>query len=164
LYSDGDDHHDRGKPHASHHGFPLFSLLYPTLTSVSDLSNWTFDDDIDRVSDDEAALAHGGAVGGISGGGGDGSPSVVGPSDEGGSDIPRGSGAVSLEDEEYTPSLTRSRKGAGSSGFDATHFYHYMEDHFSRLNLWLDAIDERQQQHAQDQQELLLEQMEFDRR
>ena len=153
----------RGKPHASHHGFPLFSLPNHTLTSVSDPSNWTFEDDIDRVSNDEADLASGGAVDGIGGGGGDTGPSGAGPSGEGGSDIPCGSGAIPLEEEEYTPSLTRSRTGMGSSGFDATHFYHYMDDHFSPLNLPLDAIDERQQQHVQDQQELLRRQMEFDR-
>ena len=116
------------------------------------------------MSDDEADPANGGVVGRIGGGGGDAGPSGVGPSGEGGSDIPRGSGAVPLEEEEYTPPLTRSHTGAGSSGFDATHFYHYMDDHFSRLNLRLDAIDEWQQQYAQDQQELLRQQMKFDRR
>ena len=67
----------RGKPHASHHGFPLFPLPYPTLTSVSNPSNWTFEDDIDRVSDDEADSASGGAVGGICGDGGNAGPSGV---------------------------------------------------------------------------------------
>jgi len=128
----------RGKPHASHRGFPLFPLPYPTLTSVFDLSNWTFEDDIDRVSDDEVEPASGGTAGGIGGGGGgDAGPSGVGPSGEGGSDIPCSSDAVPIEEEEYTPPLTRSRAGAGSSSFDATHFYHYMDDHFSCLNLRL---------------------------
>jgi len=40
--------------------------------------------------------------------------------------------------------MTRSHIEADSSGFDATHFYQYMDGHFSRLNLRLDAIDERQ--------------------
>jgi len=39
-----------------------------------------------------------------------------------------------------------------------------MDDHFSHLNLRLDAIDEPQQQHAQDQHELLRQQMEFEHR
>jgi len=88
----------QGKLHASHHGFPLFPLAYPTLTSVFDPSNWTFDDDIDRVSDDEAAPSHGGEVGGASGGGDDASPSGVGPSGKGGSDILSSSGAIPLEE------------------------------------------------------------------
>jgi len=49
--------------------------------------------------------------------------------------------------------LTRSRTEAGSSGFNEAHFYRYMDDRFSRLNLKLDAIDEHQQKHAQYQQE-----------
>ena len=89
----------RGKPHASHHGFSLFPLPNPTLTSVFDPSNWSFDDDIDRVSDDEMAPAYGGA----GGGGGNAGPSGIGPSGEGCSGIPNGSGAVLLEEEEYTP-------------------------------------------------------------
>jgi len=58
----------RGTPHAGHHGFPLLSLPNPTLTSVSDPSNWTFDDDIDGVSDDKVAPAYGGEVCGEVGG------------------------------------------------------------------------------------------------
>jgi len=104
----------RGKPRASHHGFPLFPLPYPTLTSVSDPFNWTFEDDINWVSDDEADPAHGGAVGGIGAGSRDAGPSGVGPSGEGGSDIPRDSSVVPLEEEEYTPPLTQSRTGAGN--------------------------------------------------
>ena len=46
---------------------------------------------------------------------------------EGGSDLPSCSGAVPLEEEEeYTPCLTQDHTGAGSSSFDATHFYQYM--------------------------------------
>jgi len=115
------------------------------------------------VSDDKAVPARGGEVSGAGGGVGSVGPSRVGPSGEGGSNILSGSGAVSLEKEEYTPPLTQSSTGAGSSGFNATHFYQYMDDQFFRLNLQLSAIDERQQQHAQDQHELLRRQMEFDR-
>ena len=105
--------------------------------------------------------AHGGAVGGIGGGSGNTGPSGVGPSGEGDFDIPRNFGTVPLKEEEYTHPLTQSRTGVGSSGFDATHFYHYMDDHFFRLNLRLDGIDEWRQQHAQDQQELLCLQLEL---
>jgi len=86
-----------GKVHANHHGFSLFSLPIPTLTSVSDPSNWTSDDDINRISNDEAAPTHSLKVRGDSSGGGD-----VSPSGEDGSDLPSRSGAVPLE-EEYTP-------------------------------------------------------------
>ena len=48
------------------------------------------------MSDDEADPAHGGVVGGTGGGGGDTGPSGVGPSGDGGSDIPRGPSIVSL--------------------------------------------------------------------
>jgi len=95
-----------------------------------------FDDDIKRVSDDEATPAHGGE----GGGGGDVGPSCAGF--EGGSDLLGSSGAIPFEEEEYTPPLIRSHIGAGSSGFNTTRFYQYTDDHFSRLNLWLDAIDE----------------------
>jgi len=37
-----------------------------------------------------------------------------------------------------------------------------MNDYFSHLNLRVDAIDERQQEHAQDPHELLHRQIEFD--
>ena len=123
----------RGKPHASHHSFPFFPLPYPTLTSVSNPSNWTFNDDIDRVSNDKAALAHSREVGGAGGGGGGGGPSGVELSGEDGSDIPNSSSAVPLEEEEHTPPLTQSRTVAGSLGFDATYFYQYMDDHFPAL-------------------------------
>ena len=55
------------------------------------------------------------------------------------------SGAVLLEAEIYTPTMTRSHTKEGSLSFDATHFYQYMNDHFSHLDLRLDAIDEREQ-------------------
>jgi len=42
----------------------------------------------------------------------------------------------------YTPPLTRSRREVSSSDFDATHFYQHIDDHFSCLNLRLDAFDE----------------------
>jgi len=63
----------------------------------------------------------------------------------GGFDVPSSSGVVPLKEEMYTPSMTRSSTKASSSGFDAMHFYQYMDNHFSRLNLRLDAIDEQQQ-------------------
>jgi len=151
----------RGKVHASHHGFPFFPLPNPTFTFVSDPSNWVFKDDIDHVSDDEAAPAHSGEAGGEGGDGGDAGPYGVGPGGEGGFNLPNSSGVVLLE-EEYTPSLNHSHTGAGPSGFDATHFYQYMDDHFYCLNLRLDAIDEWQQQYAHDQHDLLRRQMEFD--
>jgi len=113
----------QSKPHASHHGFPLFLLPNPTLTSISKPSNWTFDDDINWVLDDEVAPAHGEEVGGEGVSGGDVGPSGVAPSGDGGSDIFSGSGGVPLEEEEYTPPLTWSCTAAGSTGFDATHFY-----------------------------------------
>ena len=137
-----------GKVHASHHGFPLFSLPNPISTSVSDLSNRVFNDDIERVSNDEATPAYGGEVGGEGGSCGDADPSGVGPSCEGVYDLPSSSRVVPLEEEEYTPLLTQSHTRAGSSGFDATHFYQYMDDYFSCPNLRLDAIDEWQQQHT----------------
>jgi len=112
-----------GKVHASRHGFALFSLPNPTLTSVFDPSNWIFDDDIDQMSDDEAVLAHGGEVGEEGGGGRDVGPSGFSPSCEGGSDLRSGSDAIPLEEEDYTPPLTRSHIKVGSSSFDATHFY-----------------------------------------
>ncbi|KAJ8444751.1 hypothetical protein Cgig2_033759 [Carnegiea gigantea] len=40
-------------------------------------------------------------------------------------------------------SMTRSHGVTGSSHFDEAHFYQYLDDHFSRLNLRLDVIDER---------------------
>ena len=73
----------------------------------------------------------------------------------GGLDISSSFGAIPLEEEFFTPPMTKSHTEAGSSGFDATHFYQHIDDHFSRLNLRLNAINERQQQHAQDQHELL---------
>ena len=60
--------------------------------------------------------------------------------------------------------MTRRRTKAGSSGLNEAHLYPYMDDHFSRLNVRLDAIDVFQQKHAQDQKGLICWQMEFDRR
>ncbi|KAJ8428089.1 hypothetical protein Cgig2_024801 [Carnegiea gigantea] len=68
------------------------------------------------------------------------------------------------DDEGYDPLLTRSHTRPASSGFNEAHFYQYMDDYSSHLNLRLDAIGERQQKHAQDQQELLRRQMKFDHR
>ena len=127
--------------YASHLSFPLISLPDPALTSIFDPFDWVFDNDINWASNDEAAPAYGGK----GSGGGDAGPSGVSPSGKDGYDLPGSSDAVPLEQEEYTPLLTRSHIGAGSSSFDAIHFYQYMDDHFSCLNLSLDAIDERQQ-------------------
>ena len=69
------------------------------------------------------APTHGGEVGGEGGGGGDAGPSSVGPSGEGGSDLSGSFGATPLMEEEYTPPFAQSHTGAGSSAFDATHFY-----------------------------------------
>jgi len=82
----------------------------------------------------------------------------------GGSDDPGSSGVIPPEEEMHTPLMTRSRTEVGSSDFNATHFYQYMDDHFFRLNLRLNAIDEHQQQQAKDQHELLRQQRDFDRR
>jgi len=57
----------RGKVYANHHGYPIFPLPSPTLTSVFNPSNRVYDDDIDRVSEKEAPLGHGGDVGGEGG-------------------------------------------------------------------------------------------------
>jgi len=75
-----------------------------------------------------------------------------------GSDNPSSFGAIPLEEEMYTPPITRSCTEADSLGFNATYLYQYMDDHFSCLKLRRDGIDERQQQHAQDQHELLHQQ------
>ena len=64
----------------------------------------------------------------------------------------------------YTPPVTRRCTEVCSSGFDTTYFYQYIDDHFSHLNPRLDDIDEQQKQHAQDQHDLLCQQMPFDRR
>jgi len=64
----------------------------------------------------------------------------------------------------YTPPMNMSRIEVGSLGFDATHVYQYMDEHFSRINLRLDAIDGRQQQHAQDLHKLFHRQMESNHR
>ena len=41
----------------------------------------------------------------------------------GGLDAPSRSSVVPLDEEMYTPPMTRSHIEAGSSAFDATHFY-----------------------------------------
>ena len=76
------------------------------------------DDDIDRVSDEDISLGHGGDVGGD---GDDVSGSGAGP--EGGFDVPSSYGAVPIKEEEYTPPMTRSHIDVSSLGFGATHFY-----------------------------------------
>ena len=50
--------------------------------------------------------------------------------------------AIPPDEDRYNPPLTRSCTELGSSGFNEAHFYQYMDDHFFRLNLRLDAIDE----------------------
>ena len=100
-----------------------------------------YDDDIDLVSNEKAAFGHGGDVGG------DGDGGNVGGSDAGHvgrSDVPSNSRVVPLKEEMYTLLMTRSCTNAGFSGFDSMHFYQYMDDHFSHLNLRLDDIDEQQ--------------------
>jgi len=77
-----------------------------------------YDDDIDRVLDEEAPLGHGEDVGAD---GSDVSGSGVGL--EGGFDVPSSYGAVPIKEEEYTPPMTRSHIDVSSLGFGATHFY-----------------------------------------
>jgi len=127
-----------GKVYTNYHGYPLFPLPNPSLTSVFDPSSWVYDNDIDRVSDEDAPLGHGEDIGGD---GGNVGGSGVGL--EGGSAIPGSFGANPIEEEEYTLLMTRSQTKEGSLGFDATHFYQYMDDHFSCLNLRIDAIYKR---------------------
>jgi len=77
----------------------------PALTSLFDPSNWVYDDDINRLSDEEQPQAYGGDVGssgvGDVSGGGVGSVRI--------SDAPSSSGAMPLEEEMYTPLTTRRR-------------------------------------------------------
>jgi len=135
----------RGRVYISHHGFHLFPFPNPTLISVSDPSNWVFDNDIDQVLEMRRPQP---LVGKFGGGGGNVSPS--GASFEGGSNLLSSFGVVPFEEEEYTLPLTLAYTSVGSLGFDATHCHRYMDDHFSNLNLRLDAFDEWQQQHAQE--------------
>ncbi|KAJ8429038.1 hypothetical protein Cgig2_016943 [Carnegiea gigantea] len=111
------------------HGHALFPLLNPTKTNCMDASNWVYEDAIDMESDEEEPQPQGGDIGG--GGGGDGVEGVAGSSR-----------AILPDEEMYEPPLTRSHTEASSSGFNEAHFYQYMDDHFSRLNLRLDAINE----------------------
>jgi len=98
-----------------------------------------YDDDIDMVIDEDEPEPQGGNA--------DGS--------EGGVESSRAQ-ATPPKKERYDQSLTRSRTEASSSSFDEAHFY--------GLNWRLDAIDEQQQKHVHDQQELLCQKMEFDHR
>ena len=82
----------------------------------------------------------GGSDGDADGGSGVGNVAVL--------DVLGNSRVVPLKEEIYIPPMTRSRTGASTSGFNEAHFYQYMDDHFSCLNLRLDAINEWQQQHA----------------
>jgi len=102
-----------------------------------------YDDDINRALDEEVTQGQGGGVGGDGGDGGDVGGSGTG--NLGGSDVPDSSRAIPLDEEMYTPAMTKSRTKEGSSGFDAIHFYQYVDGYFSRTNLRLDAIGERQQ-------------------
>ena len=97
------------------------------------------------MSDEEAPQGQSWGVGG-----GCGDVSGSGGGNGGGSDTIDSSGAMSHEEEIYIPPITRSHTDAGSSGFDATLFYQYINNRFSRTTLRLDAINEWQQQHAQD--------------
>ena len=80
-----------------------------------------------------------------------------------GDHVTASSGVVPPE-KMLEPPMTRNRTKVSSSSFIEAHFYQYLDDHFSCHNLRLDAIHELQDQHAQDQHELLHQQMEFDRR
>jgi len=48
-----------------------------------------------------------------------------------------GAQAVPLKEEGYDPPLTRNYIEVASSGYNEAHFYQYMDEHFSRLNLRL---------------------------
>ena len=110
----------RGRVYATDHSFHLFPLPKPAFTSVSGPYNCAFDDDIDWVADNKAALAYIGEVGGK---GGDGSDvGLSGAGFEAGSLLLGSFGAIPPE-EEQTPLLTWSHTWVGFSGFDATDFY-----------------------------------------
>ena len=109
----------QGRVYTSHHGYPLFPLPIPALTLVFIPFNWVYDDDIDRVSDEEAPQGQGGGVSGDDGDiGGSGANNVRSLN------FPSSFGAVPLE-EMYAPPMIRSRTKMCSLRFDATHFYHY---------------------------------------
>jgi len=87
-----------GWVYTSHHGYPLFPSLTPTLTSVFDPSNWVYDDDVDRVSDEEVPQGQGRGVSG---------DSVT--DNMGGSDALNSSTTVPLNMEMYMPPTTQNR-------------------------------------------------------
>jgi len=128
----------------NHRGQLYFQLLNPYKTTCSNPSTCVYDDDINMDMDEDDSSPQGESTGGGKGGS-------------------RCSGSAPPE-EMLEPPMTRSRSAVGSFGFSKAHFYQYSDDHFSRLKLRLDAIDERQQQHAQAQKELLKWQMDFDHR
>ena len=100
----------------------------PLKTTCFNPYNWVYDDDIDMDTDEDDSSPQGGCV-------------------EGGDEGVGCSGSTSPE-EMLEPPMTRSRDATRSSGLNEFHFYQYLDDHFSRLNLRLDAIDECQQQRA----------------
>ena len=69
---------------------------------------------------------------------------VVVPPLRGGYNVLGSSRSVPPEEEMYTPHITKSRTEASSSSFHAMYFYQYIDDHFSRLNLRLNSIDDQQ--------------------
>jgi len=108
----------------NHHGGLLFPLPNPTKTNCFDPSNWVYDDDIDMEMDEDEPQAQESNIGGGEGGVGSSRAQVIPPEEEG-----------------YDPLLTRSHTEMASSGFNEAHFYQYMDYHFSRLNLRLNATE-----------------------
>jgi len=108
----------------NHHGQLLIQLPHPSKTTCSDPSNWVYDDDTNMDTDKDASSPQEGHAGGGEGGGG-----CLGSA---------------LSEEILKPPMTRSRNAGGSLGFNEAHFYQYLDDNFSYLNLRLDAIDELQ--------------------
>ena len=86
-----------GRVYISHHGYLL--PPNPTLTSVVNPSNWIYDDDIDRMSDEEAPQGKAGGVGGDGGDVGD-----SGANNVRGLDVLGSFGVVPLEEKMCTPS------------------------------------------------------------
>ena len=118
----------------NHHGHALFPLPNLTKTNCADVSNRVYEDAIDMESGEEEPQPQEGDIGR---GGND--TEVVAGSCE----------AIPSDEEMYEPPLTRSCAEASSLGFNEAHFYQYMDDHFSFLNLRLDTIDQWQQQAVQ---------------
>ena len=87
----------QGTVYTNHHGYPIFPFPNPALTSVSESSNWLYDDDIDRVSVEEAPQGYGGDFGGDGGNVGGGGAGLMA-----GSNVPGSSGSVSPKEERYT--------------------------------------------------------------